>query len=308
MVVRRRDRTSGRARTVAALSLSAAVLAACNILTGLDADYQLKSGASTSEGGTDEGGGTDGQGPDGQTDAPIGQDGGDGGPVSFCASQRDGSIDDDFFCADFEDGVEGNGVPKGWTRAADTFDGGTIKLVADAGKNGSYALDVVSDTAAVSRQTRLYKAFLPTKPTDQYAEYEVEFDFRLLESSFDYDAFGLLVFEPQVKAREHGLAGYSSSGQHKLARQAVVGNTSPTLTVTNDAAWHHASIRLTRSDGGTLFTRLINVEMVDVDEVATDHATEPSTTTELWLGVFNTSTNSARAHILFDNVVFRRRP
>lgn len=299
-------RIRGRARSLAALSIAAIALAACNLLTGLDADYELKSDATGGEGGT-EGGDPDGQTADAQSDAPPGQDASDAA-VSFCLTHVDGSAADDYFCADFENDVEGDDTPTGWMRAADTFDGGTIRVVADAGIGGSRALEVRSETAAVSRQTRVYKELDAVMAPDQYLAYEVDFDFKLLDSSLDYDAYGLLVFDPQVKSKEHGVAGYASTPSHQLSRQAIVGNASPTKTVTNDATkWQHASIRLTHADAGTQFTRVIMVNSVDVDEVAGGHLTEPSTTTQLWLGVFNTSANSGRSHILFDNVVFRRR-
>lgn len=300
-------RMSRRARSLAAVSISAFALAACNLLTGLDAEYELKSGEGVGgEGGTDDAD-QDGAAPDGASDAPPGLDAGDGGTSSFCESARDGSTDEDFFCADFENGTGANGVPLGWMRAIDTFDGGTIRIVANAGKDGSHALEVTSDTAAISRQTRLYKELPRVQLPEEYLRYEVEFQFKLQESSLDYAAFGLLVFEPQVKAKEHGLAGYASTPAHKLARQAVTGNTSPPLTFPNDGEWHQATISLEHTAAGMPFTREIKVDSVDVDEVPTDHATEPSTMTQLWLGVFNTSTNSGGSHILFDNVVFRRR-
>ena len=301
-------RLGSRARrhgSVAALSVAATLLGACNLLTGLDADYQLKSGAST-EGGTEEGGGPDGSSPDSsKNDAPA-PDASDAS-TRFCDHYEAGI---DLLCTDFEDGMGANGAPAGWLPVNDTVDGGSITVIADP-KRGR-VLDVTSPNASASRQTRVYQRLTTGKASELYLAYEVDFDFRLVESTLDYDAFGLLVFEAQVKSREHGVAGYRAGTDHELSRQAVVGNAPPSLKFTNDMEWHHARIRLTHSDAGAPFYRKIQIDTPvgaqNLDDVPGPHVTASGSPTELWLGVFNTSANTGRAHIQFDNVVFRRIP
>jgi hypothetical protein len=299
-----------RARALLALSTATLLLAACNLLTGLDADYQLASDAtSNTDGGGSEGGGPDALGPDAQADGSSGLDASDGAVSSFCESRRDGSADVDFFCSDFEGvSLEVTGAPSGWTGLLNTVDGGALRLLQDGGMDGSTALEIESDTTSTaSRQTRVTKKLLkaPTKEASEYLAYELDFDFRVVSSALQYDAFGLLVFGNQVASREHGIAGYGPGTPHVLSHQAPI--TAGTPKLDNDAKWHHASVRLSHAAPATPFDRKLEIDGNDFDDTPTGHTMDAGAPTELWFGVFNTSNNAGRAHVQFDNVVFRRR-
>jgi hypothetical protein len=303
-------RVGRRARALLALSSAALLLGACNLLTGLDADYQLGSDATSSaDSGGSEDGGSDAQGPDAQTDGSAGLDATDGAVSSFCESRRDGSAEMDFFCSDFEEAaLEVTGAPSGWTALLNTVDGGTLRLLRDGGMDGSTALELESDTTSTaSRQTRITKKLLkaPTKEANEYLAYELDFDFRVVSSVLQYDAFGLLVFGNQVASREHGIAGYGPGTPHVLSHQAPI--TAGTPRLDNDAKWHHASVRLSHAAPATPFDRTLQIDGNDFDDNPSGHTMDAGAPTELWFGVFNTSNNAGRAHVQFDNVVFRRR-
>jgi hypothetical protein len=307
-------RTRTRARATAAIVISTAFVAACNLLTGLDADYQL--GSSTSERGEGGEGGVDGggdaQAADAQADTRPNDDAneGDAAPSDFCAAQQGDSGVNDFFCADFEGiALEGEGFPAGWTGLQNNVDGGTLRLSADAGMDGSTALEVESNTTSTaSRQTRAVKKLIRSigKEADQYMAYELDFDFRVETSVLSYEALGLLVFGNQVPTREHGIAGYGPGQPHVLSRQAPIVGGTPRID--NDAKWHHARVRLTHAAPSMPFERTIVIDGNNLDDKPTGHTMDAGAPTELWFGVFNTSNSAGRAHAQFDNVVFRRRP
>lgn len=293
-----------RARSVVLLSAAAVTLAACNLLTGLDADYELKRDTSAGEGGRSDGG-------DGgaQTDSPSGLDAADG-RASFCESRRDGSAEIDFFCSDFEGAIlEGNGVPTGWSGMFNNVDGGVVRLVLDGGMDGSTALELVSETTSTaSRQTRVQKRLLkaPAKEPNQYLGYELDFDFRVVSSVLPYEALGMLVFPDPGDTKEHGIAGYGPQTPHIISHQTPLMPATPRLD--NDANWHHARVTLTHAAPSTPFNRTIEIDGNSFEDTPTGHTIDAGAPTEVWFGIFNTANNAGRAHAQFDNVVVRRTP
>jgi hypothetical protein len=305
-----RSRSHGARRFVALAALTTA-LAACSLLTGLDADYKLKGAGSESEGGPPDGPAPDVDLPDAKQDGPATIDGGDAGPpVAYCASLDAGSVATDFFCDDFENSeIDSDGGLAGeWTGVVNLVGAGTgtVKTMADAGRGGSRGLDVVSNTT-VGRSSRVYKSMTHPKESDQFLEYDLQFDVRVESSTLSYVAFGLVVFEPFMKVKEHGIAGYGPAAGYKLARQAIVGDPAPTLTYPNEAKWVHVHVRLNHAAAGTPFTRSITIADVPVDDAPNGgHTPTAGLAPELWIGIFN-SNNAGLAHAQFDNVVFRRR-
>ena len=304
----RRSRPLGvsRARRIAAFAALATSLAACSLLTGLDADYKLK-GTGGSEGGPEADGPAKPDGPatDGSQDDGSSTD---SSTPRFCDALDGGPNTEDYFCTDFEDAVfEANGIATGWTAVKNTLpDGGaTLKLLPEAGNLGlSRGLEVESYSASVTtgRQTRLDKTLPTNKPADQYLAYEIDFDFRVLKSELDYTAISLLVF----MSKEHGLAAYESGPEQVLSREAPAAPLP--MRITNDFAWHHLKLRLTHDTAGTPFAREIKIDNVVVDNAPTGHIIAAGATTELRLGIHNTGNKEGRALAQFDNVVFRRRP
>jgi predicted small secreted protein len=301
-------------RVMAALAVASVALGACNLLTGLDADYSANAhdGAAAvgSEGGGDGGLGSDGQGGDVSTTDGSKTDAGDGGGVlSFCEARRGASAPGDFFCTDFDtESFPGNGTaPTPWLSLTNSLDAGTFAFVPDAGDGGSRVLDVMGvSTAAGGAHTLLKAAFSPTNPANTYQGYALEFEFRVLASNLDYDAFGLLVFKPNTQAGENGIAGYGPGTPHLLSHQGT--GASPVKKVPNSIPtdWHLAKITLTRVDAGPAYTRTIKIDNTDVDDSTGIHTIDVGAPTELWMGIFNADNTPGTAHAQFDNVVLRR--
>jgi hypothetical protein len=293
-------------KLMAALALASGALVACDLLTGLDADYTANAhdGAVEPVG---EGGGPDGPGSEGSTmDGMVPVEGGDGAVLSFCKAAQGDTADDDFFCADFENGGIATGnTPNDWTSQTNNV-GGTISLVAEAGVNGSYALDVLSDTpdAAVYRQLRVTKQFMNTVASDAFKSYEVDLHFRLLDSTVNYDAFALLVFGGSMP-QENGIAGYKAGPNHLISHEGPLdGGT----VMTNDGQWHTAHVVLERTDAGTPFLRSIsfNDGGTPIETKTPNHTFDPSVAPAFSIGSFNTATSAGLSHVQFDNIVVRR--
>jgi hypothetical protein len=305
------------ARSLTALSLTAVALGACNLLTGLDADYQLKGSEVTAEGGAqDSTSGLDGQVADGATTVdgaqPPNDAGGEGGgnvdaAVRYCDQVTKGP-DADFLCSDFEEAALGaNGIPIGWTGVVNNIDvGGTAKLElkqdTDLDGKPTWVLDVTSSSqATISRQTRFHRTFIKNnKAAADFLSYEVDFDFRFLSSELNYQALGLLVFT-KTTASEHGIASYISQPEYTLSREAPIG-----VKYMNDKVWHHASVRLSHAVAGTPFNRTIKIDQTVVDDNTTGHTLEVDAPTEFRIGVHNTSSGAGSTRVQFDDIVVRR--
>ena len=289
-------------RVMAALaiaSVASVALGACNLLTGLDADYSANAHdgavAPVGEGGGGDGPGSDGQGGDGSTtDGMVKADAGDGGGVvSYCEGRRGASDPADFFCTDFDtESFPGNGTaPTPWLSLTNNLDAGTFAFVPDAGDGGSRVLDVTGvSTAASGAHTFLKAALSAPKAANTYQGYALEFEFRVLVSNLDYDALGLLVFKPNTQVGENGIAGYGPGTPHLLSHQGT--GASPVKKVPNSIPtdWHLAKITLTRVDAGPTYMRTIKIDSTDVDDSTGAHTIDIGAPTELWIGVFNAAT------------------
>jgi hypothetical protein len=306
---RRRERASRRP-LLAALALSAVALAACNLITGLDADYSSSgrdAAVGVSEGGTPDGPGSD---------SPSGDDGSmttEGGPdgsvvLSFCEKAKGDSQPDDFFCTDFENGLSFAGGSDGWTDMNNQNDAGKLAVVTDAGMDASRALEVIGNsTTTASADTRIRRTLLAMDQPYAYRSYDVAFDVLLADSTNEYEALGLLMFaQSDVMAREHGIAGYGPS-PHFLSRQATGVVPSGTERIPNTIGWAHAHITLDHDSPTAAFKRTITIGGVKADDT-TGHVIDAGAPTDFRLGVFYTPAKTGTAHVYFDNVVMRRRP
>jgi hypothetical protein len=299
------------ARIGAALAIASGALVACNLITGLDADYSSTAhdGAATP---VAEGGGGDALTPDGEVgDGAMLPDTNvtpetDAGLSVWCQSKRNGVAIDDFFCTDFEDAVldGGDTAPSGWTSINNDRDAGVLSFV---DIDASRALDV-KGTATMSAgvHTRLLKIMNATtgKDASQYAHYELQYDFRVFDATVSYAALGVLVFWPySVQAKEHGIAVFGGSPA-TLTQQG--GPTALAKTMLNDGAWHHATITLDRRpDLGFARTILIDAKSVDGDTA--EHTLDAGDPTDVSIGIFNGGGGVGTAHVQFDNVVFFRK-
>ena len=305
-----RRRSQRSTLVMSALALASGALVACSLLTGLDADYSsnARDGASAPSG---EAGGSDAPGSDGggmegsTTDGMVTPDGGDGSVLSFCDQQRGDSGLDDFFCADFEqnDSVSPTTGPRGFEALVNNVDGG-ISISAGAGKDGTHALDVVSNTtnSALYRQLKVSKQFSNMKVPDQFKSYEMSFDFRVVASVVDYDAYALLVFGP-TSPKENGIAGYGAAPAHQISRE---GPKAPAY-IDNDAQWHSARVLLAHAAPSTPFARSIQIDQKDIENADPGHTFDSASYPTLSIGSFNTLNSAGLSHVQFDNVVVRRR-
>ncbi len=286
------------ARQLAAVSLSAVSLAACNLLTGLDADYRATSISSAL---TDGGDAANVRGSDAKTNA-LPDANGDGGQRRFCDLQRDGSADGDFVCEDFEAPTTADQVPPGWTVLNDP---GYVKpkQVDGGGVDGSTGLEC-------GPLTKLIRKITPSDPT-AYSRYSLDFDVRVESATHSYQALGLLAFAPSggFPSKEHGLVSRQQTGSY-LSRPANVASDYPPPDTNYRSAsvneWRHLSVVLAQTSVGE-FSRKILLAGASIDEPAKTHALVNADPTQLWFGVFNL-VEAGSAKVYFDNIVFRRTP
>jgi hypothetical protein len=307
-----RRRSQRATLAMAALALASGGLAACSLLTGLDADYSSSAhdGAIAPSG---EGGGADAPGSDGGGMEASANDGmvtpdGDAAVLSFCETAKGTTDPEDFFCTDFENDSIGTSGPKGWDALTNNLAaGGTIALLADAGIGGSHALDFVSNTTdtALYRQLRIDKKFTYTGAPSSFKSFEVELHFRVLTSAVDYDAFALLVFGGS-SPKENGVAGYKAGVDHQISHEGPLNGA---VVMVNDGQWHDAKLVLEHADAVTPFVRSLsfNDGGTIIETKTPNHTFDPAVAPVFSIGTFNTAASAGLSHVQFDNVVVRRR-
>lgn len=278
----------------------AAGAAACSVLAGLTEDYRYSATTSSSEGG--DGAGSDGRlpdgfvpGEDGWTDALATTDG-----ARFCDTVSTASLD---FCEDFELSPQTAGMPKGWTRLQNDVDA-SVKVMPSIGVDMSVGLDVDSvSTGSGSRNTFVVRTLPATSLPATYLVYEIDFDFKLLESAVNYVAVGVLNFT-NASPEDHGVAAYPDRQVVSRLRSYMVA-----VPDTDPKRWHHVHMTLQHATAGSTFTRRIAIDG-DADTNVVDNSpgvsTAGTTATELRFGVFYTTGGAGRIHAQFDNIVVRR--
>ena len=197
--------------------------------------------------------------------------------------------------------------PGDWTSVTNNLDAGTFMFVSDAGDGGSRVLEVDGVTASAPAHSYLRFAFPQGgKEANSYQQYTLDFDFRVLQSNLDYDAFGLLIFKPNTASGENGIAGYGPA-LHILSHQGT--GTAVMKSVSNQPVkWHAAHVTMTRIGAGPTYNRTIAIDSTEVDESVGPHTIDVGSPTELWIGVFNADSNAGTSKAQFDNVVLRRTP
>lgn len=295
-----------RKRFLALVALGAAV-PACSMIAGLtEDDYRFVGDGGTTptgeggEGGPDKDGALpDGfiPGQDGGVDAPLDQLVADGG--TFCKSVDKTNLD---FCEDFEDGPT-TATTAVWTGIANSH-AATIKVVDNAGLGElSRGLDIDSSSAiTTSRNIYLHKTLPANQAITAYLQYDVEFDFKLLQSvTNDYLAVGVLNFT-NATPEDHGVAAYPSDD--------VIGRLFPKTTGVSPAKnkWHHVHIVLSHAAAGATFTRTITVDSpTGFVDTGTSISSTGATRTELRMGIFYTAGAAGQIHAVFDNITARRK-
>jgi hypothetical protein len=289
-----------RMRMFAIVGLAAGV-AACSMLAGLTEDYRYSGTTSSNEGG--DGAGSDGRLPDGFV---PGEDGGtdalaipDG--AKFCDTISDASLD---LCEDFELSPQTAGLPKDWARLQNDVDA-SVKVMPNIGVGMSVGLDVDSiSTSSGSRNTFIVRTLPATNAPAAYLLYEIDFDFKLLESAVNYVVVGVLNFT-NATPEDHGVAAYPSN----LVVSRLGGSYTNAVPDPAPKAWHHVHMTLQHTTPGTSFNRRIAIDG-ETDASIVDNSsgisTANTTVTELRIGIFYTTGGAGRIHAQFDNIVVRR--
>ncbi len=285
---------------------------ACNLLTGLDADYQAKSEKALlpEAGSTDSTRETDAittRAPDATTDART---------LPFCDALRRGvSNDEDYVCTAFDTDAEviiktGDANFNGWNIENGT-NNGRLELRTGGGVDGSNAAEFFSGAESTAQpQKYLYRQFSNTHTANTYKRYDLEFDFYILSSTFDYEALALVTFtnDPNASTKQHGLAGYGPQTPHIVGRVAkTVG--SPTLE-NQPLSWRHAHLSLVKTNvTSSSFEQTLLIDKQEfVERAAKIVDITSDSPTFVRLGVFYTGPARGSARVRFDNVMFRRTP
>ncbi len=302
-----RARSRRTARIGAALAVASGALVACNLLTGLDADYSSSAHdgatAPVGEGGGPDAPGQDGQIADGATDAMVKVDGDAGS--SWCKSKQGSIPDEDFFCTDFEGATfpEGGIAPAGWSSMSNTLDAGALGFL---DVDGSTALDIVgASNGSAGAQTRLLRT-VSTTDSHQFLHYDLEYDFCVLGGNLQYAAVGLLMFSTiSSGTKEHGIALYGPGPGLLLSQEG--GNGALDKKFANDGLWHHATVTLDRAAADTTYTRTILIDGSSVNGDAAPPSVDTADPANISIGVFNGAPAAGTAHVQFDNIVFHRK-
>lgn len=239
-----------------AVAQAAALLLACNALSGLDEDYRLREARSEGEDSGSEPDADGGSRPweagapsDARTD-PLDS----GGPFRCPEPTPPGVV----FCDDFEDASR-TAPAFGWTEGA-LSTGGALTIEGGAGRGGSRALRATVVASGKSASSNLWVKVPVSWRTDQ--KLTMSFSFRL-EAASTYAVLGAVEFG----GREHGLAVYTSAGDCGGAPSCVDENDQqdrghdPTGARPRDpSSWYRAVVTLTPSGGGFAGTVAVDGE------------------------------------------------
>jgi predicted small secreted protein len=283
-----------------ALATAAALIIACNAITGLGEDYALAPGGGDAEPTDDAPSAEDGATGDGGIGLVEAGDGGGpdgGGPITFsCDAGAGGEV---LFCTDFESPVTWDG---------DEQSGGTWAVTVDAGRDASRALHAhANDAIGVSRKANVWKSLALTD-ADDYRHYEVFFEFRVANKSLSYAALGILAFtQPVVGLPYYGLAVHPGAPYPKLD---VVSNGA--MQPDNDAgrdqpleSWHRCFMTFDKQASGTYDLALfVDDQLVDA---RSDFDVLDPQSAELRIGILFGDTNPGTMDVYIDNVVVRGR-
>ena len=233
-----------RSRRLLALAgaATATSLAACSLLTGLDADYKLQ-GSDDVEAGRDGDIGDDG-GRDAAKDTSVVPDGATdaGADARFCANhQSDLGL---VFCCDFE-----TDTSCAWTDSEKT--GGTVADEDGVGRFGSRGLRA----NVVNAPASLYMHREIGAPFNTMAKHELSFAFAVKKKSSLYGAtLGALGFGKPFKVI--GVSVYTAPGKDGIDISDPPGMMTGTTEYVEPNEWRRATITMSRADGGPCTTSI----------------------------------------------------
>jgi hypothetical protein len=273
------------------------IVAACNAISGLDADFVLV----PFDGGPD--GGPDATTTDGATnddsstadvttsDAPS-----DAGPSdAFSCDAGDGA--NVAFCTDFE-------TDASWDQSE--LDEGTVGFELEAGLGGSRGMHAhVNDAPGVSRRAALWKT-ISGVDAKTFTHYDVSYDFMISKKTFPYSALG--VFAVTQPAGGGGLRFYGAASfddktlDNSLDEPQITADKIGVLDVYG--TWHRALVALDREPAGT-YAVSVRIDATTVD-TRTGFDFGDAQTAELRIGILFTSTLAGTMDLYVDNVLVHR--
>jgi hypothetical protein len=291
-------RAHPRARALAAFAGAlAAAVAACNALTGLDADYTLKA----ADGGRDGDVTADGAG-DARDDTTSAADGGGdaGTDAAFCPNKGP-----DDFCWDFE---APSAPPSfGWgpsSQISGTATGAVENGVGVGGSRGFHA--TVTNPANTNAQAYLQQSVGSGKFTD-YRKHELSFMLAVKKDmALNTAAVGLLGFGasgPQYT----GLAMFSAPGTPGVldVSSPPSAGTAGTSVVVVKNQWYSVVVSLDRATDAGPYTTTMTIDGQRVDEAQplTASGTSP---TQVLIGAFFPALGTGVVDVVIDDVMVRQ--
>jgi hypothetical protein len=272
----------------------AAVLVACNAISGLDEDFVL----APLDGGT-------------STDATIGDGAtGDGSPTSDVVTSdvpTDAGPSDAFsctsgdaanvvFCTDFE-------TDAAWTDSE--LAEGTVAFELDAGFGGTRGMHAHVNDAGISRRAALWRR-LTTTDAKTYVHWDVSFDFMIAGKTFPYAALGVFALTQPADGGGLRFYGPASFGDKTLDavddppdivpdRNGVIGQ---------DGTWHRAYVTLDREGASGTYALALTIDGMPVDNRTGFDFGTPQTA-ELRIGILFTSTAAGTMDLYVDNIIVR---
>lgn len=287
-------------RSLGWLAPSIAVLAACNAISGLDADYRLAVGDALPAEDVDAS--IDASGGDGaRADASIDPGAADAsGPFRCPASSPAGQL----FCDDFEAEVL-------WTRS-DVVPATSSLSIEDAiGGGGSRGLHA---RVAPSKQSRTVARWQTVASSFSVgASIELAFRFKVLTAELSYFVLAAIQVDkqPSFGSAEYGLAVYKScqgtspclddNNPQGEGNHAFVGNVGYAV-----GRWYDAKVTVTRDASGYKGSITIDDQTIDLNGEPY-FSGEPSKV-EIGVGAFYSSAESGlTAEIVLDDVVVTQR-
>lgn len=291
------------ARTLGWLAVSVTVLAACNAISGLDADYQLGGGGTlpADDGGDGSSGssGSDGAIADASSD-PTSPDA--SGPFRCPASPPAGQL----FCDDFEGNVS-------WTRSEMVPPTGSSLAAEDKiGAGDSRGLRAHAASSSQSRKVVRWNTVADSLAVG--TSIELAFRFKLNTADLSYFLLGAIQVNnhPSFGNAEYGLAVYKScpgqspclddnNPQGEGNNHTFVGNVGYAV-----GQWYDAKVTVTRDAGGYKGTITIDDKAIDTNG-ETYFSGTPSKI-EVGVGAFYSSAeNGLAAEAVIDDVVVTQR-
>lgn len=269
-------------RVASTIAFAAAVLAACNAITGLGDDFTLVQPEA----------GADGQPPGNGDGAPPGDAAVSDAPMPDANASFTCDAANVAFCTDFESDA-------GWDNVE--LVAGSVTIEADAGLDGSHAMHAHVDDAGVSRGASLWKQ-LAGITAKEWVHWVIDFDFTIASKTITYSAIGVLALPQETTGLPYyGLASYEPTDNLlDVVDESAVITSDDMGVVPTFGRWSHARLTLDRKTSGTYDATLV-VDGQTVDGPR-DFDFGDASGAELRIGLLFTSRDPGTMDVYVDDV------